>query len=151
MIRILNSSFLTPLVSTISGGFSWKSSGGTLTLGLSSAKITYIRDRSIFERQKVSIYYGIPKGRDYLIEYGISLQLMTDTDLLKWLHWSCDFMFFKREDGAPWDLNMKNQFCLKISRYFMLNIRTGLFYEEKVATGLQIENMVSVGFLINFK
>ncbi len=150
LVRVLNSSFLTPLTWNISNGFSWKSPLlGSLTLGLSGAKITYVRDKSIYDRQKTTLFYGVPVGKGYLFEYGFSLQFIADKDLLKWMHWNCDFFLFKKHDAAPWDVNMKNQFGLKISRWFRLNIQTRLFYEEEVSMKLQFENLVSLGFFFN--
>ena len=84
IIKILNSSFCTPLLWTFSGGFSvkWRDFG-SLNLGVSTAKLTYIRDRTIFGKQKVAKYYGVPEGKDHLFEYGLSLQFLADKEFSK--------------------------------------------------------------------
>ena len=86
-VKILNSSFLTPLICTLSTGlgYGWDNFG-TINLGISAVKLTYILNRQIFGIRGTTNYYGIEKGKDHLFEYKLSFQVMIDKDLLKMLH-----------------------------------------------------------------
>ncbi len=146
LVKTLNSSFLTPMTGTFSGGFQFNwPQFGSLNFGLSSAKLTWIRDKQIYEAQKTNIYYGVASDRKNLFEYGFSLQLLIDKDLVKWMHWNCDLLLFKNAE-APVDLTMRNLFTFRITRFLKTQIQTRIYYEEQVSKKLQLENMVSVGF-----
>jgi hypothetical protein len=148
-VKTLNSSFCTPLICTFSGGFSLKwTDFGSLSLGLSSAKLTYIRDKSIFQKQKVTKYYGVPEGKDHLFEYGLSLQFLADKEFLKRIKWNCDLLVFKNYT-APIDITLKNNFGIRISKFLKASIQTRVFYEEVVSRSIQLENLVTFGFYVH--
>ena len=144
--KTLNSSFCTPLILTFSGGFSmtWKKLG-SLNLGVTSAKLTWIRDKSIFEKQQVTTYYGVPVGKDHLLEYGLSLQFLADKELSRRLHWNCDLLLFQN-DHSPVDVTLKNNFGIRINHFLKASIATKILYEEKVCRSVQMENLVTLGF-----
>jgi hypothetical protein len=144
-VRTLNSSFLTPLLWTFSGGllFAWPSFG-SLSLGISSAKLTYIRDRSIFEKQKTGKFYGVTAGKNHLFEYGLSLQLLVDKDLFKRIRWNCDLLLFKNYSSAV-DMTLKNNFGIRINSFLKAGIQTRVLYEEMVSKSIQLENLVTIG------
>jgi hypothetical protein len=149
LVRTMNSSFLTPLLWTFSGGLSlaWPAFG-SLSLGLSSAKLTYIRDRSIFEKQKVSKFYGVEQGKNHLFEYGVSLQLLVDKNFLDRVRWNCDLLVFKNYN-SPVDVTLKNDFSIRINNYLKLGIQTRVFYEEMVSRNIQLENVVTIGIFLH--
>jgi hypothetical protein len=149
ILRTLNSSFCTPLIWTFSGGvtMNWKHFG-SLNLGVSSAKLTFIRDKSIFRKQQVTMYYGVPEGKDHLLEYGLSLQFLADRDVFKQLHWNCDLLLFQN-DHSPVDVTLKNNFGIRINRFLKASIATRILYEEKVCRRIQVENLVTLGFYVH--
>jgi hypothetical protein len=149
IVKILNSSFCTPLLWTFSGGLSvkWKDFG-SLNLGVSTAKLTYIRDKSIFGKQKVSKYYGVPEGKDQNFEYGFSLQFLADMEFFKRIKWNCDLLVFKNYT-APVDITLKNNFGIRINRFLKASIQTRVFYEEMVSRSIQLENLVTFGFYVH--
>ena len=146
IVKILNSSFCTPLLWTFSGGFSvrWQDFG-SLNLGISTTKLTYIRDKSIFEKQKVTKYYGVPEGKDCLFEYGLSLQFLADKEFFKKLKWNCDLLVFKNYT-SPVNVILKNNFGILLNRFLKASIQTRVFYEETVSRNIQLENLVTFGF-----
>lgn len=146
---ILNSKFLTPLIWTISLGFGliWKDFG-SLNLGISSAKLTYIQQTKIFEIRHVTEYWGVPEGKNHLLEYGLSLQFLVNKDFLDRVHWDCDLLLFKNYN-TPVDLNFKNLVGIRINKFLKTSIQTRVFYEEKVSKNLQLENLVSLGFYVH--
>jgi len=149
IVKILNSSFCTPLLWTFSGGFSIKWQGfGSLNLGVSTAKLTYIRDKSIFGKQKVTKYYGVPEGKDHVFEYGLSLQFLADKEFFKRIRWNCDLLVFKNYT-APVDVTLKNNFGIRINRFLKASIQTRIFYEETVSRSIQLENLVTFGFYVH--
>ena len=144
--RILNASFLTPLTGTFSGGLGLKiPEFGNLDLGVTSAKWTYLHDRSVFERTGLTVFCGVPEGKRMLIEYGLSLQLDIDRLIGKHIQWNCDLLLFKKND-APVDVSLKNLFAYRISRYFKTSLQTQLFYDEKISRQVRLENLISLGF-----
>jgi hypothetical protein len=149
IIKTLNSSFCTPLLWTFSGGFSvkWRDFG-SLNLGLSTAKLTYIRDKSIFGKQKVNRFYGVPEGKDHIFEYGLSLQFLADKEFLKRIRWNCDLLVFKNYT-SPVDVTLKNNFGIRINRFLKASIQTRVFYEETISRSIQVENLVTFGFYVH--
>ena len=145
-VKILNSSFLTPLICTLSTGlgYGWDNFG-TINLGISAVKLTYILNRQIFGIRGTTNYYGIEKGKDHLFEYGLSFQVMIDKDLLKMLHWNFDLLLFKNYNSAA-DLALKNLFAVRINKFLKTSFQTRIFYEEKLSKHLRFENILSVGF-----
>ena len=146
VVRTINSSFLTPLICTFSGGlgFNFRKTG-MLDIGISSAKLTYIRDRNIFDKTGRNSFYGIVKGRNNFIEYGLSLHLFIDRLFGKKLQWNCDLLLFKA-DRSPVDMTLKNLFAYRINRFLTTSLQTRLFYDEDVNRQLRMENMLSFGF-----
>ncbi|MFH1159447.1 MAG: hypothetical protein V1733_00670 [bacterium] len=148
-VRSLNSSFLTPFTGIFSTGFQCKwPMFGSLNFGISSAKLTWIRDKSIYEAQQTEVCFGVPSTKKSLLEYGVSFQFLVDTDLVKWMHWNCDLLIFKNTD-LPVDVSLKNQFGFRINRVLKVRLQTRVFYEEQVSRKVQIENMVSVGLSVS--
>jgi len=146
LVSVLNSSFLTPLVGTFSAGIQLKwPAFGSLNLGLSSAKLTWIRDKHIYEAQATSVFYGVPSDKKSLFEYGFSLQMLVDKKVARWMNWNCDLMLFKANE-APIDMTVRNLFSFRITRFLKASMQTRVIYEQQVSRKLQLENMVSVGF-----
>ncbi len=149
LVRTLNSSFLTPLTGLFSGGFQLKwPLFGSLNFGISSAKLTWIRDRSIYEALGTTIFYGVPENNKSLFEYGISLHLLIDHDVAKWLHWNCDLLIFKHTNLSP-DISFKNNLGFRLAKFLKARIQTRIFYEEKVSKKVQLENIVAVGLVVS--
>jgi hypothetical protein len=146
VLRILNSAFLTPLLCTFSGGLGLKfGKSGSLDIGVASAKLTYLRDRSVFGQSGLQSFYGVPYGKRSLFEYGLSMQLLIDRLIGKHMQWNCDLLLFK-DNNSPVDVTLKNLFAYRISRYFKTSLQTRLFYEEKVSRQVRLENLISLGF-----
>ena len=147
LVRILNSSFCTPLICIFSGGLSVRLRDfGSLSLGASTAKLTYVRDKSIFGKQNVSIYYGVPDGKDHLFQYGLSLQFLAEKEFLKKrIKWNCDLLAFKNYT-SPVNFTLKNNVAIRISRFLNASIQTRVCYEETVSRNIQLENLVVFGF-----
>jgi hypothetical protein len=146
LIKVLNSSFLTPLIWTFSMGLGYTfKSFGSVNLGLSAARLTYILNDHIFEIRRITSYYGINEGRNNLLEYGFTFQLLIDKYIFKKLHWNCDLALFKNYN-SPVDLTFKNMFGLKINKFLTTNLQTRIFYEEKLSKHFQFENLLSIGF-----
>ena len=148
-IRTMNSSFLTPLLWTCSGGFSlaWPAFG-SLNFGLSSAKLTWIRDRSIFEKQKTGKFYGVPEGKHHLLEYGLSLQLIVDKEFSKKVRWNCDLLVFKNYN-SPVDVTLKNNLGFRINSFLKAGIQTRVLYEEMISKSIQMENLITFGVFVH--
>jgi hypothetical protein len=145
-IRILNSSFLTPLIWTFSFGigYTWKDFG-SLNMGLSSCKLTSILNDQIFSIRKISSYYGIDKGKTHLLEYGVTFQVQINKNISRIIHWDCDLLLFKNYNSSA-DLALRNILALRINKFLKATLQTRVFYEEKICKHLQFENLLSVGF-----
>jgi hypothetical protein len=148
-IRVLSSSFMTPLTMNFSFGLGHSWPGfGDLDIGLSSAKFIYIRDRSIFERLNVTEFYGVPKGKNHRFEYGLSVRLLVDKDLWKKVHWNCDLLLFKNYI-SPVDISLKSIFCFRLNKFIRTSVQTMILYQEKISKNLQMENHVNIGLSIH--
>ena len=146
LVRVLNSSFLTPLICTFSAGLGYSMKDiGSLSIGISAAKLTYILNRHIFEVRGIKSYYGIDEGDSHLLEYGLSFQIMIDKNILKLIHWNFDLLLFKNYNSRA-DLTVKNLFDLRLGKFFKTSFQTRVLYEEKLSRSLQFENILSVGF-----
>jgi hypothetical protein len=149
LLKTLNASFLTPLLWTFSTGLGWNFPQlGTLSLGLSAARFTWIRNREVFNQQNIMAFYGVPKEKNHSIEYGFSFHLLVDKDFMNRVHWNCDVLIFKNYE-RPVDLIMKNLIGIRINKFVKTSIQTRLFYESTVSKSIQFENMVFLGFYFN--
>jgi hypothetical protein len=149
LMKTLSASFLTPLLWTFSTGLGWTvPKFGSLSFGLSAAKFTWILNREIYDQQDIVEFYGVPKEKAFMFEYGLSMHFLVDRDFLKRVHWNCDLLIFKNY-GKPVDLAMKNFIGVRINKFLKTSIQTRLFYEQEVSKCLQIENLVSLGFYVN--
>ena len=146
VVKSISSSFLTPLICTFSGGpgFNFRETG-MLDIGVSSAKLTYIQDRGIFDKTGRDSFYGVKKGQSSFLEYGLSLHLLVNRLIGKKLQWDCDLLLFKADKSAV-DMTLKNLFAYRINRFLKTSLQTRLFYDEDVSRKLQIENLLSFGF-----
>jgi hypothetical protein len=144
-IKVLNSSFLTPLIWNVSCGIGYTWNGlGSLNVGISSFKLTSIQNKQIFPIRKITSYYGIEQGKTHLLEYGLSFQLLIEKDIFRILHWDCDLLLFKNYH-SPVDLAFKNIFGIRINQFLKATIQTRIFYEEKLCKHLQFENLIAIG------
>ena len=144
--RTISSSFLTPLLWTFSAGFGWVVPRlGIFSMGVSAAKLTLIRNRAVYEESGTSEFYGVPKEKGYLFEYGLSLHLVVDKNFLNRIQWNCDVLIFKNYE-KPIDLNMRNLVGIRINKFLKTSIQTRLFYEEETSKNIQVENLISIGF-----
>jgi hypothetical protein len=144
--KTLSASFLTPLLCTLSSGFAWALPQlGTLSMGLSSAKLTWICNREVYRQQHIPEFYGVPQDKNLVFEYGLSVHLLVDRDFIKRVHWNCDLLIFKNFQN-PVDLVMKNLIGIRINRFLKTSIQTRLYYETEVSKNIRMENLLSLGF-----
>ena len=149
LCKTLNASFLTPLIWTMSAGFGWTFPRFvTLSIGLSSAKLTCVYNKGIFDQLKVPDFYGVPKDKNHIFEYGLSMHILVDRVVSNRVHWNCDVLMFKNYK-KPVDVVMNNLVGIRINKFLKTSIQTHLLYESAVSKHLQIENMISAGFCIN--
>lgn len=145
--RILNSSFLTPLIWNLSLGVSWKiPETGSVMAGISGAKLTFLRDTSVFSIQQTSDFQGVSRGHRSLFEYGFSCRILIERTFWKMLRWNCNLHLFKAFD-KPADLNLKNQFELRPVKFLVISLQTNLLYEQDISRKLQVGNILSAGFM----
>jgi hypothetical protein len=146
LIRTLNSSFLTPLLCTFSAGVGWTFPGwGTINLGMSAGKFTLVRNSAVYDEMGVTEFFGVPKDRKFLFEYGMTLHLLIDRNFLNRVQWNCDVLIFKNYE-MPVDLVLKNLVGIRINKFLRTTIQTRFFYEEETSKNFQVENLVTVGF-----
>ena len=147
--RILVSSFLTPLFWSLSGGVSWKVPGLlSVDCGVSAAKLTCLVNKRVYTEQETDVFFGVPRDKGYLFEYGLSLRLLVDRDFLRNGHWNCDLTVFK-DFNRPVDVTLKSLLGVKISRYLKTSLQTRVVYQEEISRKLQIENTILFGFSLS--
>lgn len=149
LVKTLSAAFLTPLVWTFSTGFACVFPRlGTLSFGLSSAKLTGVRNRAVYTGQNITEFYGVPKEKSHILEYGLSMHFLADKDFLKRVHWNCDVLIFKNY-RKPVDITMKNFIGIRINRFVKTSLQTRLSFENEASKKVQMEHLVSVGFYFN--
>jgi hypothetical protein len=146
LCSMVSSSFLTPLICTFSGGFGLQLAQKVrLDIGLSSAKLTFLLDTTVFGRLGRTVFCGVNRGRRNYLEYGLSLHFTADRTIARKLMWYCDLLLFKA-DGAQIDLSLRNIFAYRIGKFMKTSLQTRLMYDEDVSLKLRMENLLSVGF-----
>jgi len=144
--RTHSSGFFSPLYLNLSFGFGYNNMDiGIFKIGISSAKLTWLQNRKLFETTGQQVLYGIKQPRRHLFEYGFSSSLLFDHKLGKLLTWKCDISAFK-DFEMPVDLKILNIICLKTSKYFKTSIKTRVLYNEHISKSCRVENVVTVGF-----
>lgn len=146
LVRSLNSGFLTPLVWTFSLGFCWNwRSVISLNFGLSSVRLTYVRDKRVYSTTGADTFYGVPRDKPALLEYGFSLRMIIDKTFKEKISWKCELQLFKNYK-MPLDISIKNNIDIRITRFLKTSIQTRIYYEESQSRPIQLENLISVGF-----
>jgi len=149
LMKALNASFLTPMLWTFSTGFARVFQDfGTISLGVSAAKLTWIRNNEVYSQQEINDFYGVPKGKKHIFEYGLSMHVLVDKRFLNRVQWNCDLLIFK-DYTEPFDLVMKNLIGIRLTKFLKTSLQTRLFYEKEVSKNIQLENLVSLGFYFN--
>lgn len=146
MVRYLNSGFLTPLVWTFSLGFCWNwKEVIRLNFGLSTARLTYVRDKRVYSSPGTELFHGVPRNKPAALEYGFSFRLLIDKSFREKVFWKCEVGLFKNYN-APLDLSVRNDLDIRITKFLKTSIQTRIYYEESQSCHLQLENLISFGF-----
>jgi hypothetical protein len=145
----LESAFFSPLVWTFSGGIALNfPQFATVTLGLSSGKMTWIMNRDVYGQDGTTVVCGVPRDKNYLFEYGYGLHLRVDRDLASRVHWNCDLQLFKNYRKPP-DLAFDNLVGIRIGRFVKTSILTKVSYDREVSRCVRVENRLTIGFFIS--
>jgi hypothetical protein len=143
--KILNEGFLTPFECTLSGGlvFVWEKLG-TITIGLSSARLVYVHNKAVFNDMNNNIFHGVGKNKKYHIEYGLSTELTLFKEFGNFIKWNCDIKAFKNFN-MPVDLNIRNEISFILGKHVKSSIQTKFNYEQQVSKSPLFENIVTIG------
>lgn len=142
-------SFLTPLRILIQASLAWKIPAfGSVAFSLSGLRITWLRDRDVFVNIREDQYYGVNRGKQFRAEYGLTLKTVLSHRFLRLVQWDLDMQLFKNFND-PWDLEMKNMFEIRPTRYLKLTLKTRLFYDSAVCEKLLIENHLAAGISLH--
>jgi hypothetical protein len=145
-IKICTGSFLTPMVWTLSAGLGLQLKAfGTLNFGISSARLTFLADRSVFDLPDLLEFHGVPRDRNHVFEYGLSLGLMISRTILNTVHWDFDLKLFK-EYRSPADITVENNLNIRFLKFLNAGLKTRVLYDEEVNKKVQMENILSMGF-----
>lgn len=143
--RVLISSFLTPLVWNMALGLTYKiPQTGSVALGISGLKLTCLRDTSVFSSLGETVFHGVKRGTNHLLEYGFSGRIQTDRTFWKSVHWNCDLLVFKGYN-KPVDLVLRNLIELRLMKFLVISLQTRILYDEDISRRLGVENILSAG------
>lgn len=146
---VLNAAFLTPLVWTFSAGLTASLPfKGSLSLGITSGKVTFVRSGSVFAQQGIDEFAGVPRGKGSRLEFGMSLHLAVDDEFLHLLLWNCDLQVFQNY-RRPVDLLWKNRLGFRIGKFLRAGLQTRIRYDPEISPRVEMENQVSLGFTLS--
>lgn len=145
---LFTGSFLTPLKVIISAGIKLSIKElGEFYAGLGSLKLVYVMDRAVFDAMGVSNYCGVEMGERYHLEYGLSSSFDLEKKLTPHLNWQFHLDAFLARNRTV-DLLLKNLFTWKAGKSVNANLQTRIVYDRDMVSEFQLENMLSVGFVI---
>ncbi len=146
----LQSSFLTPMIGTFSGGIAWKNPKYLSSyMGIAGGKFVYIHENQIYDEMGVEKFHGVEKGRHTLLDYAILVQLLVDKKLFRSLAWTFEANILKKVKFSP-EVLIKNGFILRIGKYITAGLQTRVIFEEEISLTWQTENILTIGFGVNF-
>lgn len=146
----LQSSFLTPMIGTFSGGLAWKNPKYLSSfLGIAGGKFVYIHENQIYDELGVEKFHGVERGRHTLLDYAILLQFLVDKKLFRSLAWTFEANILKKVQVSP-EVLIKNGFILRIGKYITASLQTRVIFEEEISLTWQTENILTIGFGIHF-
>ena len=142
--RILASAFLTPFIWNFSGGIGWTLTGfGRIDLGLSSARLTWVKNRAIFRAGGPC--FGVAEGKNHLFEVGLSFHMLVDREFADRFRWTCDLLVFRNYHKSA-DLSLKNILTARITGFLKITLQSKIVYERDISRHLQTESLISLGF-----
>lgn len=145
--RWLAGDFLTPLKAILSVGIQRNIHAlGNVQLGLSSLKVTYVRNRKVFETPGNTSFHGIKPGHSWKYSYGISSSLDFRREISSHVSWELYLLAFLPKDD-PLNLNLRNLFSIKAGRALNASIKTSIVYDKTCPVEFQMENLITIGFL----
>ena len=138
------------MVGTFSGGIGWNHPKYlSIYLGFAGGKFTYIHDHQIFDEMNVERFHGVERGHCTLIDYAIALQVGVDKKLFRNLAWNLEASLLKKVKYSP-EVVIKNGFILRFGKYIKASLQTRVVYEEEISLTWQTENILTIGFGVNF-
>ncbi|HNS16395.1 MAG TPA: hypothetical protein PKI34_01065 [Bacteroidales bacterium] len=147
-VTLFTGSLLTPLKMIISAGIKLTIRElGSVYAGLSSLKVVYVLDQQIFTMLGVTSYNGVEQGNRWYYEYGLSSSFDLEKKLTPYLHWQCHLEGFLARNESL-DLLLKNLFSIKAGKSMNANLQSRIVYDRGMTPEFQLENQLSVGFVI---
>jgi hypothetical protein len=147
--RWLSGDFLTPLKAVLSLGIRCDIAAlGNIQLGLSSLKVTYVRNRRVFDAPGIATFHGIEPGHSWLWVYGLSSTVDFRKEISPHLSWELYLLAFLPKDD-PVNLNLKNLFLVKAGQVLKASIKTNIVYDRTNPVEFQMENLITIGFQLH--
>ena len=155
--RVLISDFLSPGYLQASHGITYRNGDHyNMTLSPFSGRFTFVVNDSL---SNVGAF-GVPVGQKIRSEAGISLSGNVKTQIVKNVNFRMAGNLFSNYEKFPSTVvNLLATFDMKVNNYIGASISTQLIYDEDVlitfgdgsqGTGVQIKNVINVGFNIRF-
>lgn len=155
--RVLISDFLSPGYLQASHGITYRNGDHyNMTLSPFSGRFTFVVNDSL---SNVGAF-GVPVGQKIRSEAGISLSGNVKTQIVNNVNFRMAGNLFSNYEKFPSTVvNLLATFDMKVNNYIGASISTQLIYDEDVlitfgdgsqGTGVQIKNVINVGFNIRF-
>lgn len=146
--RKLSSAFLSPGIIRLGSGFNYAiNDDNELHLGLASAKITWIRLKSLYEILEQEKIMGVERDIPYLFEGGLSMKSNFKAQFNRVVSWeqTCS-LFYSIALKKYAEMEMLNKICIKLNDGFETSLQSRFVYNENYWPHSNWQTQLSIAY-----
>ena len=146
--RKLSSAFLSPGIIRLGSGFNYSiNDNNELHLGLASAKITWIRLKSLYDILDQEEIMGVSRDVPYLFEGGLSMRSNLKAQFNRVVSWeqTCS-LFYSIALKKYAEMEMLNKICIKLNDGFETSLQSRFVYNENYWPHSNWQTQLSIAY-----
>ena len=155
--RYLFTDYFSPGYKIFSFGLSYTIKNSvSIDLGIVGGKITKIRNDNLFESRLSKTLYGVERGENKKIDYGLNISLNAPMQSLKPnLAWECNAILFASKPDLftlnAYTFDINNAFHFIFLKHLRLSLRSQIKYDKNIQASIFVMNTLTMGFYLNNK
>jgi hypothetical protein len=155
--RYLFTDYFSPGYKIFSLGFSYTIKNSVnIDLGIVGGKITKIRNDKLFESRLSKTLYGVERGENKKIDFGINIAINAPMQSLKPnLAWECNAILFASKPDLftlnAYTFDINNAFHFIFLKHLRLSLRSQIKYDKNIQASIFVMNTLTMGFYLNNK